>query len=164
MKVSELAAEILSWTGIDGLTLSGGEPFEQAFALAELCRILRCGREFSIMSYTGYTLEELVASSNADHRSLLQYIDILVDGPYIEARRADILWRGSANQRIHMLSDHHAELKSSLNMPGVGVELHVKRDGTFFWAGIPEIGFDRFLEENLSGYAIELRKKSEGWI
>ena len=84
-----------------GVTFSGGEPFAQAAALANLAQMLR--PRYDVACYTGYLFEALLARAEADEgvRRLLNNIDILVDGPFVEARKDRLLlFRGSANQRI----------------------------------------------------------------
>lgn len=84
---------------LDGITLSGGEPFAQA----EACTIIAKGAHESglnVWCYTGYTFETLM-SGNDGWRELLKNIDILVDGPFIMAQKTlDCRFRGSGNQRI----------------------------------------------------------------
>ena len=82
-----------------GVTLTGGEPFEQAAALVPLARLVReSGLELA--AYSGYTFEQLSAGST-EQRELLSLCHVLVDGPYIESQRSLMLWfRGSRNQRI----------------------------------------------------------------
>ena len=60
-----LAWEIIT-SNADGITVSGGEPFLQAEALAEMLRIVRGKRDMGVIVYTGYTLEELAAVPHAD--------------------------------------------------------------------------------------------------
>ncbi len=85
---------------LSGLTLSGGEPFTQAAACANLARKVHA-LGLTVMAYTGYTWEELVSSSRSDWRSLILETDILVDGPFIkELKNIDLTFRGSSNQRI----------------------------------------------------------------
>ncbi len=92
---------------LSGLTLSGGEPFTQAAACANLAREVHA-LGLTVITYTGYVWEELVSSSQSDWRSLIQETDILVDGPYIkELKNIDLTFRGSSNQR---LIDHAAVL------------------------------------------------------
>ena len=84
-----------------GVTFSGGEPFAQADALADLAQLLR--PRYDVACYTGYLFEALLAKADRDEgtRRLLENIDILVDGPFVEARKDRLLlFRGSANQRI----------------------------------------------------------------
>ncbi len=83
-----------------GVTLSGGEPFCQPEAMAQLAALAH-ERGKDVVCYTGYTLEQLLAMDKPAVRSLLGEIDILVDGPYIEAQRdLTLLFRGSSNQRL----------------------------------------------------------------
>lgn len=85
-----------------GVTFSGGEPFHQAEALALLGRQVK-GAGYSIVTYTGYTIEEILAQSrqSAAWLDLLEVTDILIDGPYLQNQRdPSLLFCGSANQRI----------------------------------------------------------------
>ena len=83
-----------------GLTLSGGEPFEQPGPCLELARGARALGK-NVWAYSGYTLEELRAMENEDVRALLDELDVLVDGPFLLDRRSlDLKFRGSANQRL----------------------------------------------------------------
>jgi anaerobic ribonucleoside-triphosphate reductase activating protein len=86
---------------LDGLTLSGGDPFEQAEGFAALARLAKEGG-YHIMTYTGYTFEFLLEHSRENGWGLLlKWTDILVDGPFDPARRfPPSRFRGSANQRI----------------------------------------------------------------
>ncbi len=93
------------WEPPNGLVLSGGEPFSQAEGLAELCRLVRGHfSETPILVYTGYRLEELLVQERKDWLALLQQIDVLVDGPYIEERQTNLALVGSDNQQIYFLS------------------------------------------------------------
>ncbi|MDR1082605.1 MAG: anaerobic ribonucleoside-triphosphate reductase activating protein [Coriobacteriales bacterium] len=84
-----------------GITLTGGEPFEQADALIALTRCVR-EKGLSTWAYSGYLYEELLAGvPNSAAPVLLKYVDVLVDGLFIESLRTlDLLWRGSSNQRL----------------------------------------------------------------
>lgn len=87
---------------LQGLTFSGGEPFCQAEALGELAKKCR-EKGLNIMSYTGYTFEQLTAGfkENPQWKQLLENCDYLVDGPFIlEQRSLMLLFRGSKNQRF----------------------------------------------------------------
>ena len=82
-----------------GVTFSGGEPFSQAAAFAELARLLK-DQGYEVASYSGYTFEQLL-SGTPDQRALLESIDVLIDGPFLLAERSlELNFRGSKNQRI----------------------------------------------------------------
>lgn len=88
-----------------GVTISGGEPFMQAAACAEIARRVK-ERDKNVWLYTGYTLEKILAVNNKDWLELLSEIDVLVDGPYLEhLKNLDLAFRGSDSQRIIRLKD-----------------------------------------------------------
>ncbi len=82
-----------------GVTFSGGEPFAQAAGFAKLAGFLK-EKGYEVASYSGYTFEELLEGSE-DQKKLLEAIDILIDGPFLQAEKSlEIAFRGSRNQRI----------------------------------------------------------------
>lgn len=85
----------------DGVTISGGEPFDQAAELAELVRGLRELTDH-VLVYTGYRREELEA--DASRAAALEGVDVLIDGPYERGLDDGRGIRGSANQRVWRLS------------------------------------------------------------
>lgn len=88
----------LTRSSVCNITFSGGEPFEQAEALAELAKRLRADGK-TIWIYSGYLLEQIVADEKK--KALLELCDVLVDGPFIEAeRKLNMRFKGSDNQRI----------------------------------------------------------------
>ena len=98
VSVDDLIADMQKNPLLDGLTLSGGEPFSQAEDCAKLARAAH-DMGLSVWCYTGWTLEQLQTMPEA--AVLLREIDVLVDGVYIDAQHSfDLKWRGSANQRI----------------------------------------------------------------
>ena len=87
---------------LDGVTFSGGDPIYQSNAFLELAKEIK-KRNLNIMLYTGFTYEELLQMKENDNslNELLNLVDLLVDGPYIdELRDLTLLFRGSKNQRI----------------------------------------------------------------
>ncbi len=87
---------------IAGVTLSGGEPFEQPHACAALAQQLKADG-YNIWTFTGYLYEDLLKMSqaNPDIACLLDNIDVLVDGPFVEELKSlELDWRGSSNQRV----------------------------------------------------------------
>ena len=85
---------------LDGITLSGGEPFcqpEACRALAEAARDLG----LSVWCYTGYTWEKLMQEADPARLALLEAVDVLVDGPFILAQKSlELKFCGSRNQRL----------------------------------------------------------------
>ena len=85
---------------LSGVTFSGGEPFMQPSPLAKLARDIHA-QGLDIWSYSGFTLEELLAKHNPAIDALLQEVDVLVDGRYEDSQRdLTLSFRGSANQRV----------------------------------------------------------------
>lgn len=83
---------------LDGLTLSGGEPFEQVDACVALAEEAR-GMGLNVWAYSGYTFEQLLADPGK--RKLLEVCDVVVDGPFILSERTlEKRFRGSRNQRV----------------------------------------------------------------
>jgi anaerobic ribonucleoside-triphosphate reductase activating protein len=85
---------------LDGITLSGGDPFTQAEVCAALAEEVHA-MGLSVVTFTGFLWEDLIDSGRADWRRLIEASDILVDGPFIqELRNIDLRFRGSSNQRL----------------------------------------------------------------
>lgn len=89
--------EIVEEAGAD-VTLTGGDPVYQAADIIPFCRELK-RRERNIWLYTGFRYEELMTGKAS--KELLDYIDVVVDGPFVESLRdTSLLFRGSSNQRL----------------------------------------------------------------
>ncbi len=128
---AELVRRVLD-AGTEGLTLLGGEPFDQAAALAEVAAgIRRAGR--SVMTFTGYTragLDRAIQAGRDDVARLLAETDLLVAGPF----RADLIdtarpWVGSTNQEFVLLGDRFPGLLDELPGTPDRVEIVVDADG-----------------------------------
>lgn len=101
MSVDSLEKQILANKLNKGVTLSGGEPFEQCAACLELAIRLR-KQGYNLWIYSGYTFEQLMQKiPDPLAPELLRVCDVLVDGPYKEElHQYDLCWRGSSNQRV----------------------------------------------------------------
>ena len=85
---------------LDGVTLSGGEPFFQAAAAADFAKKAH-EQGLNVWTYTGYCWEEILQAENPDWMKLLQCTDVLVDGRFIQKERTlDMPFVGSRNQRV----------------------------------------------------------------
>lgn len=103
----DLASDIILSKHIDGITISGGEPFLQSDALADVLEIVATERpELTTIIFTGYPYEQL--ESNECHKRLLNLTDVLIDGPYIKELNDGIGLRGSGNQRLIALTNRLA--------------------------------------------------------
>lgn len=98
MTTEEIIREMRSNPLTDGLTLSGGEPFDQP---GDCLTLALAAKEsgLNVWSYSGYLFEQLLADEKKSQ--LLKELDVLVDGPFILSQRSLALaWRGSRNQRV----------------------------------------------------------------
>lgn len=101
LSIDELIGRLPLTPLISGVTFSGGEPFAQAEAAAQIARAVRASG-LGLWVYTGYVWEQLLASSAAPGvAALLALADVVVDGPYLRAQRdLGLAYRGSRNQRL----------------------------------------------------------------
>lgn len=98
--------------GLEGLTVSGGEPFDQAAALSEVVvRVRRARPEWSVIVYSGYTLAEIRRDSS--RHALLGLVDVLVDGAYLRDVPGRAL-AGSGNQIFHYLTTRGLSLREAM--------------------------------------------------
>src|SRR5439155_5479371 len=109
----ELIARLIelghNYSELEGVTVLGGEPFDQARGLAEVLSQVR-PRGLSTMVYTGHVFEELQRRGDPDAGALLASTDLLVDGPFIDALHDErLIWRGSTNQRVVRLTGRYAQ-------------------------------------------------------
>lgn len=104
MDITEIEEELRTLKLHKGITFSGGEPFEQPSECMEIAKIAK-KLGMDIWCYTGYTFEELVNENGIRYKNgwkeFLEYIDVLVDGPFtVEKKNLQLKFRGSENQRI----------------------------------------------------------------
>ncbi len=135
-----LAAWIVAQPDIEGVTFTGGEPFDQAAAVAAVCTRVRADGHLGIIAYTGNTLETLQKRGTPAQRALLANIDLLIDGPYEQDGHADLLWRGSRNQRFWPLTPRYRALVAALTPASdrsAGTERGFAADGEVVIIGVP---------------------------
>ena len=102
VSTDEIVRQLLSNPLTDGITFSGGEPFEQAADCAVIARQAR-DQGLNVWTYSGYTFEQLAEKMKKDPgtEELLKLTDVLVDGRFVLAEKSfDVPWRGSRNQRL----------------------------------------------------------------
>jgi anaerobic ribonucleoside-triphosphate reductase activating protein len=134
ISVEELTQQILSNPRNTGVTFSGGEPFWQAPALAELARQVKAAG-LNVMSFTGFTLEELSSpDSPPGAAELIAELDLLVDGPYIEtlAVNSPDSPVSSSNQKLHIFNP---QLQDQVTWASDQIEVHILKNGDRFVTG-----------------------------
>ncbi|MFB2767981.1 4Fe-4S single cluster domain-containing protein [Pelatocladus sp. BLCC-F211] len=127
--IDHLAEKILTNPRNQGVTFSGGEPFWQAAALASVARKVKAAG-LNVMSFTGFTLEQLQSEyAPAGSQELLDQLDILIDGPYIQslALNSPDSPVSSSNQRVHVFNP---ALQDRISWASDQIEIHIFKDGS----------------------------------
>ncbi|WP_422738092.1 4Fe-4S single cluster domain-containing protein [Micromonospora sp. WMMD729] len=154
----DLVTRILD-SGTAGLTLLGGEPFDQAAALSKVTRAVRSASR-SVMTFTGYTeaqLRQAIEAGRADVAALLGETDLLVAGPFLNDRIDPVRpWVGSTNQEFVVLSDRFPHLLDHLRRTPDRVEINVDTSGQIAINGWAEL---ELLDELLAPVARPLRNR-----
>ena len=164
-------AQLITWCKeashnvFDGVTISGGEPFDQPQALAALLDALHAWRiadalDFDVLCYSGYPLKTL----QKRHTKLLTKLDALIAEPYVDHLPLTHLWRGSHNQRLIALSARGTALYAPyLDALAVSAEKRIQMhsDGQQLWCiGIPARGDMAALESQAAERGIGFAKVS----
>ena len=142
---------------IDGITISGGEPFEQPAALAALIDGLRDALvlhpvEIDVLCYSGFSFAELERS----HPALLARLDAIIPEPFLPGEATDLPWRGSANQPLVALSAVGKDRYGDVSAPARAVQLDVS-GGHLAIVGIPRRGDLARVERKLAAAGIRLQ-------
>jgi len=133
--VEEVASWMFAEADTEGVSFSGGEPFAQAAALAQLGERLRA-RSKGILIFTGYEASTLRASRNLGVRRLLAVGDLLVAGPYDRERPHAHPMLTSANQELVFLTDRYRGWDPVQRRS----EYRIGTDGRVTVTGFPELG------------------------
>ena len=139
-KLEDIKKIILDTKGIEGVTFTGGEPFLQAEALSILSGFLR-KKFLTIISYTGYNIDDIKSSGDKYKIKLLNQLDVLIDGNYNKHKKSNNLWIGSDNQKVHFLSAKYVHLKKEIHQPYKNVELIINNKGDIAITGFPDQNF-----------------------
>lgn len=134
---ADLAAELLADPDVTGLTFSGGEPMLQAAALADLARHARAARDLTLIVFTGFRLAELLRRPPGPGVGwLLAEADVLIDGRYVAARNDGRGLRGSANQRVHLLTGRLSDAYDDLAAGPRRTEIRLRASSALL-VGVP---------------------------
>tara|TARA_X000001036_G_C20344014_1_gene669688 strand:+ start:72 stop:689 length:618 start_codon:yes stop_codon:yes gene_type:complete len=135
----KVAEWINSIDEIEGVTFSGGEPFEQALAVSSIIERMNSERQnpLSVFIFTGFDFETLRESKDEAVQRLLSMTDMLSSGPYVSSLREEqLLWRGSSNQKLIYLTDTYSSSEEESWIRNSPIEELVMSDN-----GIMRTGF-----------------------
>lgn len=137
IEIEKIVSEITGLTDIEGITISGGEPFLQSGALCHFLNKIREAADLGVIIYTGYTIEELHALNNNHIEEILSGLaDLIIDGEYVEELNDGKSLKGSSNQRLIFLTDRYKASESCYQGKKRNVEIIASNKDLFF-IGIP---------------------------
>jgi len=127
---------LIEEANVDGITISGGEPFLQSRPLSRLIdRLTKTLPELDYILYTGYKIEDIM--EDGEKRELLNRVDLVIDGEYIEELNQETPLRGSINQRIVVLSERGQKLALHFLIKQEREVEFLIKDGEIRLVGIP---------------------------
>lgn len=136
IRVEDLANKILSIPNLEGVTFAGGEPFTQATPLALLGRMVQA-KGLSVITFSGYTIDELRARHDEGTRALLSVTDLLIAGPFRQEEADGSLYlAGSRNQQFHYLTSRYRSQQGKLEHTKNRIELHILKNGKVLLNGM----------------------------
>ncbi|MDB2637050.1 radical SAM protein [Candidatus Poseidonia alphae] len=142
--VSRLLEELDSINGIEGITLLGGEPLQQAEASLQLIKGCK-EKGLTVFLYTGYEPNEF----DANMQQCFDLCDIAVTGRFVqELRDTTLRWRGSRNQQVHFISNAYDD---SVLKEQTEVECHILPNGEIRMVGYAEPGLSSLLVGDFYG-------------
>jgi len=158
--ISHIAS--LSNEAVDGVTITGGEPFDQAGSLMTLLEALHTWRQsrarpVDLLAYSGYSLERL----RGRHADTLGLLDAIIAGPYRRTKPTRLIWRGSANQQIVPISElGRQRYEPYLDYKPERPTFQVTVDESVWMIGVPRAGDLERLETALERSGVRLEGAS----
>ena len=138
----------------EGVSITGGEPFEQYNSLISFCALVKTLTKLNIYIYSGYSLEEL--TKQHPDKLFMKYTDYLLDGRYVRRKHDDQNSRGSSNQILYkFIENKPVEQKEAFTSNKWSVT--ISPDGTIYMAGIPKKNDMQYLRDSLVKLGINLR-------
>lgn len=138
VSVKSVADTIQRLDNIEGITISGGEPFIQRHSLYVLLKSIRENTELGVIIYTGYKVEELRLMNDPDIDKILGGLcDLIIDGEYVEELNDGRRFKGSSNQRLVFVTDRYKDCIDLYEEYNRSVEIVIKHNELFMY-GIPD--------------------------
>lgn len=146
LSTEELVRLVVDSSNIDGVTISGGEPFLQSEQIFEFLSLLNLEkRRLNYIVYTGYKYDELL--HNEKYQKLLSIVDLLIDGEYIDELNNNTPLIGSSNQSVYVLSDDGNKLAYEMqNKTSREVEFVIESKDEIFMVGVPPKDISKITE------------------
>lgn len=130
--VTELVRDFAARAGeIEGITISGGEPLQQAPGLLKLLQGVRILTSLSVILFSGYTSSEIASTSLG--LEILGHVDVLIDGRYVAGRKLSKGLRGSDNQTVRLLTSHYTLDEIARTPP---LEICIGKASTLLMSGV----------------------------
>lgn len=138
IRVQDLIDTICSADDIEGITISGGEPFLQIEALYMLLSALKKQTELGVIIYTGFTCKELREQDNPMVNEILTGLaDIIIDGEYIDELNDGGSLKGSSNQTVVFVTERYLPYKSMYEVKKRDVQVVISGDEALL-VGVPD--------------------------
>ena len=143
ISVEKIFHMICEQKGLQGVTISGGEPLLQFPAIFKLVMLIKEYTNLDIMLFSGYTYEEIKCQYPTEIIDLFfSKIDIFVDGEYIDELNDNQMYRGSSNQNILFFTDKYREFENQIiHSYNRNIEFEVENNTDVFLVGIPPKNF-----------------------
>lgn len=137
--IDQLMIELSSYLPlVDGVTISGGEPFDQFEALLAIVVQLREKTKVDILVYTGYGIEDITDQL----QQIKPYIDVLISDPFQRQSSQTLRLRGSDNQRLHCFTSQATEkfayYQQAVTTEDKVLDVMFDAEGVVWFAGIPK--------------------------
>lgn len=172
ISIETLAEKMIADEDTEGITVSGGEPFLQADKLCALLGIVKSARpDTSVIIYSGFTYQQLRESGDKNIAMILDsYVDVLIDGRYIEELNDNRGLRGSSNQQVIFLTDKYVGNEEFLSdRKRLGHFVTEKNGGSLYMIGVPSketqklrSSFEKMSEQKKVANKTELRNEHGG--
>jgi anaerobic ribonucleoside-triphosphate reductase activating protein len=132
--------DVFNWVAsiqndFDGITVSGGEPFQQYERLISFLHLVKTKTNLTVHCYSGYYLNEL--QEKFPDKLFLKYIDCLVDGRYIEDQHENTNVKGSTNQSVFRIIDE-VPVKQKKTSASKKWSVNISNDNRIYMSGVPK--------------------------